>query len=101
MDEYDDYDEDEDFDYDEEMDELEREDLEDDYDNLSDSREERIEERFGMNPEEAGYADGEFDSTNDIASYSSYGASIDLDELSDDERDAYDSAYHSGLEENR
>ena len=53
-----------------------------------------------MSPEEAGYADGEFDSQIGGIDDASYGASIDLDSLTDDERDEYESAYYSGLENN-
>ena len=53
---------------------------------------------YGMSPEEAGYADGEFDSQNGGIDGASYGASIDLDSLTDDERDEYESAYYSGLD---
>ena len=53
---------------------------------------------YAMSPEEAGYADGEFDSQNGGIDGASYGASIDLDSLTDDERDEYESAYYSGLD---
>ena len=53
---------------------------------------------YDMSPEEAGYADGEFDSQIGDIENASYGASIDLDFLTDDERDEYESAYYSGLD---
>ena len=56
-------------------------------------------DHYGMSPEEAGYADGEFDSQNGGIDGASYGASIDLDNLTDDERDEYESAYYSGLDD--
>ena len=51
--------------------------------------------------EEAGIMDGSFDSDNNMSLYSSYGASIDEDELSDEEREAYENGYFSGYDENK
>lgn len=44
----------------------------------------------------AGSLDGEFDSEYDAPMYGGYGSSIDLDDLTDEQRDLYDTAYHSG-----
>lgn len=51
--------------------------------------------------EEAGMMDGSFDSDNNMSLYSSYGASIDEDELSDEEKEAYENGYFSGYNESR
>lgn len=56
---------------------------------------------LGMDPEEAGFADGAFDGQMDNAEYASYGASIDVDSLTDDERDNYEQSYLAGLDANR
>ena len=50
--------------------------------------------------EEAGMMDGSFDSDNNMPLYGSYGASIDEDELSDEEKEAYENGYFSGYNEN-
>lgn len=44
----------------------------------------------------AGSMDGESDAVNGMPLYGSYGSSIDLEELSDEQRDLYDGAYYSG-----
>lgn len=46
--------------------------------------------------ESAGYLDGESDANLKMPRFGSYGSSIDLDALSDAQRDLYDNAYHSG-----
>lgn len=51
--------------------------------------------------EEAGFLDGEFDAQCENAEYTSYGASIDLDELDDDARDDYEQAYFSAYDSNK
>lgn len=50
--------------------------------------------------EEAGMMDGAFDSGNNMPLYGSYGASIDEDELFDEEKEAYENGYFSGYNEN-
>lgn len=44
----------------------------------------------------AGSLDGEFDAEYDAPMYGGYGSSIDLDELTDEQKDLYDNAYHAG-----
>lgn len=48
--------------------------------------------------EEAGSLDGEQEEYLGMADYSNYGAGVNLDDLTDEQRDLYDSAYHSGKE---
>lgn len=45
--------------------------------------------------ESAGSLDGESDANLGMAEYSSYGAGIDLNALTDRQRALYDNAYHS------
>lgn len=45
--------------------------------------------------------DGESDTQNGATMYSNYGGSVDLDSLSDEQRDLYDNAYHSSYEAGR
>lgn len=45
--------------------------------------------------EEAGSLDGEQESNLGMAGYSCYGSSINLDDLTDEQRDLYDNAYHA------
>lgn len=45
--------------------------------------------------EMAGAMDGEQEGNLGMAEYSNYGSGIDLDELTDEQRDLYDNAYHS------
>lgn len=49
--------------------------------------------------EELGIEDGTFDRDNDMPYMGSYGSSIDLDELTDEQRDAYEQGYYSGAED--
>lgn len=44
----------------------------------------------------AGSLDGEFDSEYDTPMYGGYGSSIDLDDLTDEQKGLYDVAYHAG-----
>lgn len=53
-----------------------------------------------MSPEEAGYADGFFDAQIN-SDYASFGASTNLDELTDEERDDYEQAYLTSLYSNK
>ena len=49
--------------------------------------------------EQLGIDDGTFDNVNHMSYQTSYGASVDLDELTDEQRDAYDLGYNSGAED--
>lgn len=44
----------------------------------------------------AGSLDGEFDAESGAPMYSGYGASVDFEELSDEQKDLYDNAYNAG-----
>ena len=73
-------------DYDEDSDDYESE---DDLDNVDD----------GLSNDEvelAGSLDGEFDAEYDAPTYGGYGSSVDLDDLTDEQKDLYDNAYHAG-----
>lgn len=49
--------------------------------------------------EAAGFDDGNIDKDMHLPTYSSYGSSIDVDELTDEQRDLYENAYFSGEED--
>jgi hypothetical protein len=49
--------------------------------------------------EELGIEDGDFDNDNHMPYRSSYGSSIDVDDLEDEEREAYDRGYHDSIED--
>ena len=49
--------------------------------------------------EELGIEDGDFDMDNHMPYRSSYGSSIDVDDLEDEEREAYDRGYHDSIED--
>lgn len=49
--------------------------------------------------EEMGIEDGNFDKENHMPFYSSHGASIDIDDLTDEEREAYELGYNTGAED--
>ena len=65
---------------------------EDDYSD-SDDGEPRISD---ADLEMAGSLDGESDAVNGMPLFGSYGSSIDLEGLTDQQRDLYDSAYYAG-----
>lgn len=44
----------------------------------------------------AGSLDGEFDTEYDAPMHGGHGSSIDLDGLTDEQKDLYDDAYHAG-----
>ncbi|MDO4979249.1 MAG: hypothetical protein Q4E47_03835 [Candidatus Saccharibacteria bacterium] len=68
-----------------------------DFDNFDEDLEDDTEDEVSdYDIESAGSMDGEFDGEYDMPSYSQYGASINLDDLTDEQRDIYDNAYHSG-----
>ena len=84
---------DDEFDIDELDDELEDE-LDEEIDDDSDDKGEGLED---SEVEVLGSLDGEFDDESGD-SYSQYGASVDFDELTDEQKDLYDNAYNSSLE---
>ena len=49
--------------------------------------------------EELGMEDGNFDKDNHMPYLSSYGSSVDVDDLEDEEREAYNNGYYSSAEE--
>ena len=49
--------------------------------------------------EELGIEDGNYDRDNNMSYQASYGSSVDLDELTDEQRDAYDLGYNTGAED--
>ena len=49
---------------------------------------------------DAGFLDGEADALNDAGMYQSYGLSVDEEELSDEEKEAYEEGYFSGYQLN-
>lgn len=92
------YDNDIDTDIDNELDEDYDEDFDTDLDDSEDP-----EDTTGsslLSPEEAGYTDGFFDARTN-SDYLSFGASIDLDSLTDDERDEYEQAYLTSLDSHK
>ena len=44
----------------------------------------------------AGSLDGEFDAEYDAPLYGGYGSSVNLDNLTEEQKDLYDDAYHAG-----
>ena len=48
--------------------------------------------------ENLGIEDGTYDRQNKMSYQASFGSSVDLDELSDEEREAYERGYESGAE---
>ena len=49
--------------------------------------------------EAAGFDDGSIDKDMHLPAYSSYGSSIDVNKLTDEQRDLYENAYFSGEED--
>lgn len=49
--------------------------------------------------EAAGFDDGNIDKDMHLPTYSSYGSSIDVNQLTDGQRDLYENAYFSGNED--
>ena len=49
--------------------------------------------------EELGIEDGNYDKDNDMPYQASYGSSVDLDELTDEQREAYEQGYMTGAED--
>ena len=104
MDEYDD----EDFDIDEEDSELYDDDYDDDMDDDFDEdddemNDDEIAEKDDYHDtsyyENLGVEDGRFDKDHHMFPHSGFGSSVNLDELSDDEREAYEMGYSIGAED--
>ena len=91
----DDYDLDSEFDIeDEDFDENDEE-FDDDFDEDEDDIE--IDDSLSdWELEERGTLDGETDANLGLADYTGFGASVDLDKLSDEQRDIYEQGYLSG-----
>ena len=49
--------------------------------------------------EELGMEDGNFDKDNHMPYLSSYGSSVDVDDLEDEEREAYNNGYYNSTED--
>lgn len=107
MDDYDEYD-DEDFDIDEEDSELYDDDYDDDMDDDFDEDDDETDddgatEEDGYHDtsyyENLGVEDGRFDKDHHMLPHSGFGSSVNLDELSDDEREAYEMGYSIGAED--
>ena len=49
--------------------------------------------------EQLGVDDGTFDRDNDMSYMGSYGSSVDLDSLTDEQREAYEDGYMTGAED--
>ena len=49
--------------------------------------------------EELGIEDGTFDRDNNMPYQGSFGSSVDLDELTDEQREAYEQGYYTGAED--
>lgn len=107
MDDYDEYDDD--YDIDEEDSELYDDDY-DDFDNDFDDDEDDNEADDGNLAknddyhdasyyENLGMEDGRFDKDHRMLPHSGFGSSVNLDELSDDEREAYEMGYGIGAED--
>ena len=102
MDDYDEYDDD--YDIDEEDAEL----YDDDYDDFDDDFDEDdddgdLTENDDYHDtsyyENLGMEDGRFDKDHHMLPHSGFGSSVNLDELSDDEREAYEMGYSLGAED--
>jgi hypothetical protein len=70
----------------------------DDFDSDDDELDKEVDEMSDGEVEMAGLQDGEFDANNGAPAYSQYGSSVDLNELDDDQKDIYDTAYHAGFD---
>ena len=102
----DDYDED--YDIDEEDSELYDDDYDDDMDDDFDEDDDETGDDEATEEddhhdtsyyENLGVEDGRFDKDHHMLPHSGFGSSVDLDELSDDEREAYEMGYSIGAED--
>lgn len=107
MDDYDEYDND--YDIDEEDSELyddDYDDFDDDFDDDEDDNEtddddlaENDDYHDASYYENLGMEDGRFDKDHHMLPHSGFGSSVNLDELSNDEREAYEMGYSIGAED--
>jgi hypothetical protein len=102
----DDYDED--YDIDEEDSELYDDDYDDDMDGNFDEDDDETDDDGATEEddyhdtsyyENLGVEDGRFDKDHHMLPHSGFGSSVNLDELSDDEREAYEMGYSIGAED--
>ena len=107
MDDYDEYDDD--YDIDEEDSELYDDDYDDFDDDLDDNEDDNEADDGDLTEnddyhdasyyENLGMEDGRFDKDHHMFPHSGFGSSVNLDELSDDEREAYEMGYSLGTED--
>lgn len=106
MDDYDEYD-DEDYGLEQEDDELfddydstNEDNLDDDFDDDSDNEKHSDDDYHDVSYYEAlGVDDGRFDREHHMLPHSGFGSSVDLDELDEDQREAYELGYGIGAED--
>ena len=100
MDEYDDFEDDLD-DFDDDDDDLGDDDGFDDDDDFEDDEGDAQEDDYhdASYYENLGMEDGRFDRDNHMLPYSGFGSSVNLDELDDDAREAYEMGYSIGAED--
>ncbi len=112
MDDYDDYD-DEDYGlekeddelYDDDYDSSDEDELDDDYDNYDDDLDDESLDADDDGYHDASYYealgidDGRFDREHHMLPHSGFGSSVNLDELNDDQREAYELGYGIGAED--
>ena len=107
MDNYDEYDDDYDIDeedselYDDDYDDFDNDFDDDEDDNEADDGDltEKDDYRDASYYENLGMEDGRFDKDHHMLPHSGFGSSVNLDELSDDEREAYEMGYGLGAED--
>ncbi|MBR3138784.1 hypothetical protein IKG38_02125 [Candidatus Saccharibacteria bacterium] len=112
MDDYDDYDDEEyglekedDELYDDDYDSSDEDELDDDYDNYDDDLDDESLDADDDGYHDASYYealgidDGRFDREHHMLPHSGFGSSVNLDELSDDQREAYELGYGIGAED--
>ena len=74
-------------------------DLDDDFDSNSDNRNNDGDYHDASYYEELGIDDGRFDREHHMLPRSGFGSSVNLDELDDDQREAYELVYGIGAED--
>ncbi|MBR2830862.1 hypothetical protein IKE83_00690 [Candidatus Saccharibacteria bacterium] len=73
----------------------------DDFDSDDDTLDDEDDTLSDDEIELAGSLDGEFDAGHNLSMYGGYGSSIDLDSLTDEQKDLYDDAYHASYDNNK